>query len=165
LLLSPWYAIIHETSAQYIFYADGVNVPIGLDFFVAFWACLALEIVAVPVCPPDPFNREVLLVGNYLSLLSLAALPPSSLVKPYDNTHAYTHESICAPHVEINISTLALQTLQSDVGVKLAGIVDDCNPALILTNAIYQKAVCMGKQTHAHTHNMRKHAEKTREIE
>lgn len=28
----------------------------GLDFFVAFWACLSQGIVAVPVTPVDPFN-------------------------------------------------------------------------------------------------------------
>lgn len=28
--------------------------PPGLEFFVTFWACLALDIIPVPVCPPDP---------------------------------------------------------------------------------------------------------------
>ena len=28
----------------------------GLEYFVAFWACLSLGVVAVPVCPPDPFQ-------------------------------------------------------------------------------------------------------------
>ena len=28
----------------------------GLDYFVGFWACLSLGVVAVPVCPPDPFQ-------------------------------------------------------------------------------------------------------------
>jgi len=31
----------------------------GLEFFVAFWACLSQGIVAVPVTPPDPFNPKV----------------------------------------------------------------------------------------------------------
>lgn len=26
----------------------------GLEFCIAFWACLSLDIVAVPLCPPDP---------------------------------------------------------------------------------------------------------------
>jgi len=30
----------------------------GLDFFVAFWACLSQGIVAVPVTPVDPFNPK-----------------------------------------------------------------------------------------------------------
>ena len=28
----------------------------GLENFVGFWACLSLGVVAVPVCPPDPFQ-------------------------------------------------------------------------------------------------------------
>jgi predicted naringenin-chalcone synthase/acyl-CoA synthetase (AMP-forming)/AMP-acid ligase II len=32
--------------------------PPGLDFFVAFWACISLGLVAVPVCPPDPFQAN-----------------------------------------------------------------------------------------------------------
>ena len=28
----------------------------GLEYFVGFWACLSLGVVAVPVCPPDPFQ-------------------------------------------------------------------------------------------------------------
>jgi acyl-CoA synthetase (AMP-forming)/AMP-acid ligase II len=31
----------------------------GLDFFVAFWACLSQGIVAVPVTPVDPFHPHV----------------------------------------------------------------------------------------------------------
>src|SRR4051812_30163703 len=33
--------------------------PPGLDFFVGFWACLSLGVIAVPVCPTDPFVEGV----------------------------------------------------------------------------------------------------------
>jgi acyl-CoA synthetase (AMP-forming)/AMP-acid ligase II len=30
----------------------------GIDFFATFWACVGTGIIAVPVCPPDPFNPD-----------------------------------------------------------------------------------------------------------
>jgi long-subunit acyl-CoA synthetase (AMP-forming) len=30
----------------------------GLEFYVAFWACLSLGLIAVPVCPADPTEIE-----------------------------------------------------------------------------------------------------------
>lgn len=44
--------------------------PPGLDFFVAFWACLALGLVAVPVCPPDPFHPYVGVDGCDFALIT-----------------------------------------------------------------------------------------------
>ena len=59
----------------------------GLDYFVAFWACLCLGVVAVPVCPPDPFHPV------------------------------------------------------SDVSAKLAAIIDNCQPSIILTSSDYTLAM------------------------
>lgn len=33
--------------------------PPGVEFFIAFWACLGTGVVAVPICPPDPSHPKV----------------------------------------------------------------------------------------------------------
>ena len=59
----------------------------GLEYFVAFWACLSLGVVAVPVCPPDPFHPV------------------------------------------------------SDVSAKLAAIMDNCQPRILLSSLEYTLAI------------------------
>lgn len=46
----------------------------GLDFFVAFWACLSQGIVAIPVTPVDPFNPHSD-VGEKLAAIVATAAP------------------------------------------------------------------------------------------
>ena len=67
----------------------------GLEYFVGFWACLSLGVVAVPVCPPDPFHPV------------------------------------------------------SDVSAKLAGIIDNCQPAVVLSSSEYELAIQAAKAYNA----------------